>query len=253
MTTHGLQPRVPARASAPRGEVDVWYVVVSQRLADADVLSEVDRDRARRFVFPAVRLRYVVSHCATWRILSQYRHDVGASALCFRAGAFGKPALVDGGGLQFNLSHSGAAVVLAVAWAREVGVDLEEHRPIDHRQLSRTCFSPAERDALERVPASERMACFFRGWTRKEAYVKARGAGLSLPLDSFDVALERDRAALLATRPDDADAARWTMDALDLGEGRSAAVAYEGARTRVRLRRWPGGLELAPADASRAT
>src|SRR5262249_44357247 len=100
-------------------------------------------------------------------------------------------------------------------------------------------FSPAEVDALLALPPPARPAAFFRAWTRKEAYIKARGDGLALALDSFDVALAPDAPGmLLATRPDPAEAAPWTLAALEPGEGCAGAVAAEGRGWRLQCWQW---------------
>ncbi len=104
-------------------------------------------------------------------------------------------------------------------------------------------FSPRERAALATLEPSRQCHGFFACWTRKEAYIKAHGEGLSLPLDGFDVSLlPGETARLLGTRPDPAEAQRWVLRQLDVGRGYTAAVAVEG--TGWRLRTWDWGSKM---------
>ncbi|NUN53352.1 MAG: 4'-phosphopantetheinyl transferase superfamily protein, partial [Planctomycetaceae bacterium] len=153
----------------------------------------------------------------------------------------GKPRLggeCGQGRWRFNVSHSGGLWACAVALNREVGLDLEEIRPGRAvESIMNRYFSPAEAAALAALPGGEREAAFHRVWTRKEAWLKARGLGISIPLDSFEVSHGPGEARLLATRPDPGEAGRWTLRDLDLGPGYAAALCLEGtgpAEVRVR-------------------
>lgn len=140
------------------------------------------------------------------------------AALVFEVTQDGKPHLAAGNGtstLHFNLSHS--AGLGLVGWSREceIGVDIEQWRPMhDEAALVRRFFSPAENAAYEALPAAQRTAGFFNAWTRKEAYVKAVGRGLRLPLDSFDVSLGNGPESLLLRSSAHCDDGRvWSMAA----------------------------------------
>ena len=158
--------------------------------------------------------------------------------LQFERGGSGKPRLIaetDGNRLQFNVSHSGDLILIAVTIARAVGIDVEQIRPGTVAEQVARSFSSRERDALAGLRPPLLQDAFFACWTRKEAYIKARGDGLSLPLDSFDVAvLPGDRAQLIATRPDATEAKRWTLRDLDVGPGYKAALAVEGSDWRLK-------------------
>lgn len=150
-------------------------------------------------------------------------------ALVFEAGTHGKPRLAGadaGSGLEFNLSHSGDHAMLGCAWRRELGVDIEQWRQMrDEAALVRRFFSPAEQAAYAALPAGRRSRGFFQCWTRKEAYVKAVGRGLGLPLDSFDVSLDDGEGArLLRCSPLGGKELPWCLSAPDVGEQVSAAV-----------------------------
>jgi 4'-phosphopantetheinyl transferase len=157
------------------------------------------------------------------------------------AGLNGKPELVpalDATPVAFNISHSGDWILVALAQQRAVGVDVELMRSgMAVLEIAQQVFSEAERTGLAALPAAACEESFFVCWTRKEAYIKARGDGLSLPLDSFDVSFRAtDAAQLLATRPDPGEASRWTLRDLPLGAGYHAAVAAAGSGWQ--LRQW---------------
>jgi 4'-phosphopantetheinyl transferase len=153
--------------------------------------------------------------------------------LQFSSGSHGKPALAAqfmDSALEFNLSHSGDLALIGWAWRRAVGVDIEVWRSVsDEAALARRFFSAREHAAYEALPLTQRMEGFFNCWTRKEAYVKAVGRGLSLPLDSFDVSLEAGRAARLLRASEIAnDGRQWSLAAVNVGSGVSVAVVLEG-------------------------
>jgi 4'-phosphopantetheinyl transferase len=129
----------------------------------------------------------------------------------------------------------------AVARGREVGIDLEFiRRDLEVEQIAERFFSRQEIATLRALPADLRRDAFFLCWTRKEAYIKARGEGLSLPLDQFDVSLiPGEPAALLSTRPDSDEALRWSLQELPLGSGYVAALAVEGRGRSFSCWQWP--------------
>jgi 4'-phosphopantetheinyl transferase len=230
----------PAAPDLTAVEVHIWRiglespVEVIERLRD--VLTVEERARADRFQFERDRSRFIVGRSALRMILGQYL-GIEADRLAFRSGAWGKPGLEDNPtDLRFNLSHSHDLALLAVVRGREVGIDVERLRPLDDApRLVARFFSEAERAEFLALTEAERQAAFFRGWTRKEAYMKATGQGFSLPLAAFEVPLgPGSRPALLrvAGRPD--EPGRWTFRDLDPGPGFAAAVAVEGAGWKPR-------------------
>jgi 4'-phosphopantetheinyl transferase len=142
----------------------------------------------------------------------------------------------------FNVSHSDELALFAVASDREVGIDVERVRPVtDPEQIADHFFSAPERTALRAVPPDRRLEAFFDCWTRKEAYVKARGDGLAHPLDQFAVSLgpgEPARFLPVAGYPTPEPSA-WSLQALAPGNGYVAALAAEGHGWRTVSRRWP--------------
>lgn len=209
--------------------IDLW----SWRLVGGDptLLSAEERDRAARFAFPRDRDRFVAGRARLRAILGGYLGEA-PGAVRFRHGAWGKPE-VDGP--SFNLSHSGDRAMLAVAWDVPVGADIEAVRVVES-DLAQRAFAPGERRALAALPAEEQAAAFLRGWTRKEAYLKARGTGLSTELSSFEVTLGPDDPRLL--RCASGEAGLWRIADVDLGPGVAGAVAArtEGRPLRLRWR-----------------
>jgi 4'-phosphopantetheinyl transferase len=230
-----------------RDEVHVWRVPLDWpptriRALNA-VLSIDEKQKADRYHFAVDRARHVVGRGVLRTILAQcMRTD--AQRLCFEYSAFGKPRLAAGSTeipLQFNVSHSGELVLIVLTMGRAVGIDVERMRTdLEVERIAASFFSPQERLALQSLPAQLRFQAFFDCWTRKEAYIKAVGEGLTLPLDQFDVCfLPGQQPRLLATRPDPAEARRWVIQALDVGPCYRAAVAVEGAGWQLKMWDWP--------------
>lgn len=228
------------------GEVHVWRTALDlapdqvQRLRES--LSPDERARAARFHFERDRVRFTVARAGLRALLGRYL-GLAPSAIGFAYGDHGKPHLAapaPAGDLRFNVSHSGGVALYAVARGREVGVDVEGHRAdFATAEIAEGFFSLAERRALSALPAERRCEAFFACWARKEAYIKARGLGLSLALDGFDVSLAPgEPAALLATRDDPAERHRWSLHALDPGPGLAGAVVAEGRDWTPSCWRW---------------
>ncbi len=214
-------------------DVHVWVVDVEAGAARGEVLSAAERSRAERFRFEKDRNRFIVSHAALREILSGYTGRDPAS-IEFETLAHGKPALVDAP-LRFNLSHSAELALVAVAAGCELGVDIERIRPqLEMEAIARRFFSERETEALLEYSEAEREPAFFRCWTRKEAYVKALGGGLTIPLASFEVSLDAGSAELV--RGGDG---RWALHALEVNDSYAAALAVEGEPGEIRVRRWP--------------
>jgi len=236
----------PAMLTLSSAEVHVWqaclnpaasYVEDLQRALSADELQ-----RAARFHFPRDRRRYTVARGVLRDILGRYLGRP-PSELLFRYSAYGKPALADDfdvAGVRFNVSHSHEMGLFAVTCGREVGVDIEYlGREIRGEEIAEHFFSAQERANLRALPAEMKHRAFFNCWTRKEAYIKAHGEGLSLPLDQFDVSLAPgEPAALLATRSDPREALRWSLQALTPGPGYVAALAVEGQGWQLTCWQW---------------
>jgi 4'-phosphopantetheinyl transferase len=222
--------------------VRAWRIELRQPPAAvaraAALLAPDERERAARFHFERDRERFVLARGALREILAGC---VGAepAALRFVYSAAGKPALAPGLAagtpLSFNLSHSHQLALLAVTSGAAIGADVEHARDLpDLVSMARRFFAPGESRRLLALPREAQAAAFYRCWTRKEAYLKARGEGLPGGLDRFEVAFGLDeRPALLATHDAPAEAAHWSMLDLDLGPGYAAAIAVRATNTQM--------------------
>jgi len=200
-----------------------------------ELLSDDEKERAGRFHFEKNRNEYVLSRGRLRILLASYL-STSPAELCFTYSTHGKPSLntpARGATLAFNVSHTDVFAVCAFAWNRRVGIDVERIRKnFDPEQIAERFFSAAERLALRNLPEEQRHEAFFRCWTRKEAYIKAIGEGLSHPLHQFDVSFTQEEpAALLGTRPDGAEAGRWWLREIPLPANYIAALAVEAGRT----------------------
>lgn len=236
----------PSDPQVSGADVHVWRLplALSRRQIEAlrhDLCAD-EQERAARFRFDVDRDRFVVAHGGIRSVLAQY---VGMEPrqLRFRRGPYGKPAMAEGqagGGVEFNLTHSGEWALVAVARGRAVGVDIERARTIPEMEgVARSVFTPAEHEGLLRVGPSERFAAFYRLWTRKEAIIKAIGSGLSTPLDRLDVqpaAAHEGASFTVASDPDMGSA--WNGRSFAPAEGYEAAVAVEGVGLRVVYWQW---------------
>jgi len=227
-------------------EVHVWKASlgVSHNVVNhlKDVLSADECDRAKRFHFEKDRRHWIVAHGILRLLLGRYL-DVEAIELQFVTNDYGKPSLVQPPHevrLHFNLSHSGEIALYAFAYGRQLGIDVEYMRGLrDYEEVATHYFSSYECAVLRALPASLREEAFYMCWTRKEAYIKARGIGLSQPLDKFDVSLTpSEPAALLADRSDPEAPGRWSLYTLAPEDRYAAALAVEGGGWQLTLWEW---------------
>ncbi len=223
-------------------QVDVWRTRLDPPRDALDrlraSLSVEEAQRASRFHFSLDRDRFIAAHGFLRAILARYLH-CKPDQPTFSVNPYGKPALHDHE-LEFNLSHSGDFALIAITRDSRVGIDVEHIRQgISSQVIAQQYFSKSEFSELQRLPLEQREAAFFTCWTRKEAYIKAQGLGLSLPLESFDVSLTpNEPATLRATRPNPRDAACWTLFSLEVHPCYAASVAAEGRELELRLWDW---------------
>ena len=223
-------------------EVHVWRAdlnVPAERLEPLHaLLSSEERERAARFHFEKDRRHYTAARGILRSLLSDYL-SVQAGQIVFTYNKYGKPELdlgATGGSLRFNLSHSHGLALFGFTRDRDLGIDLELIRPERATdEIAERFFAAAETAVLRSLPKEIRSRAFFDCWTRKEAFIKARGLGLSLPLHSFVVSLAPgERPALLSLQSDPQAPARWSLRDLDVAENYAAALAVEGAAWRLR-------------------
>lgn len=216
--------------------VDVWRIAMDQPRTRVAALYAIldggEQARAGRFYFEQHRRRFTVARGVLRHLLGAYLR-ISPDRVAFAYGAHGKPSVARGANppdIRFNVSHSNECALFAFTLRREVGVDVEYMRAnLDVEALARHSFSRWEVEVLYNLPAPVRREAFFNCWTRKEAFIKAHGEGLSLGLDRFDVTLAPGEPAVLRRfEGNPAELAKWTMRALEAPAGYKAALAVEG-------------------------
>jgi 4'-phosphopantetheinyl transferase len=227
-------------------EIHLWRIDLHRDPAETARLESClipsERERATRFHFPQDRRRFVVRRAVLRHLLGNYA-GCCPEAVCLAHTAHGKPFLEHQeapDALRFSSSHSADLALIAFARGREVGVDLEFHRPLpEAAEMAKAFFSASEIAELAQVPEAAKQKIFFDGWARKEAFVKAIGLGLSFPLNHFSVSLSPGQpAALLQVEHDPAAVERWSMQAIDASPNCSAALVGEGKDLRVAYLEW---------------
>lgn len=219
-------------------EVHIWSVSLS--LSELQIkklqlfLSTDELKRARGFFFEKDKNHFIVARGLLRKILSFYI-DKQPYEFMFEYNKFGKPFLpreFEGDKFRFNLSHSHGNALYAVVLKHEVGIDIEYVREdFDDIGIANRFFSPDEVAALNSLSPEKQKEAFFLCWTRKEAFIKAKGKGLSIPLDQFDVSLIPGQTAqLLKTKYDRRDVSKWSLFDLPTKPGFAAALAVEGSQ-----------------------
>jgi 4'-phosphopantetheinyl transferase len=243
----------PASSSLCPGQVHLWRVSLDQPQAlvqqASSLLSIDEKARATKYRFARDRNRYIVGRAALRSIAGRYLHLPPRQPLFFYT-EYGKPFLApdtNPSDIRFNLAHAQEVAVIALTTGREVGLDLEFVKPIpDAAQIAALFFSHEENRELLTLPLGQRQDAFYRCWTRKEAYVKAIGEGLSHPLDRFQVSLAPNiPARLISVEGSPQEIARWEMISFDPAPGYIAALVVEGPGSEERLEHWhfrPEGL-----------
>jgi 4'-phosphopantetheinyl transferase len=235
----------PGRAHGDRRAADalhVWWIDL-ERIEEAawHVLSPEERTRAARFRQPGDRRCWSQARTALRQILAAYV-DAPPEALCFVPGPWGKLALAGTITIRFSLSHAGARAALAVAWERDVGIDLEPlapHLDRDLASLIRAGCSAAETARLLAIPPDARLEAFLACWTMKEAYLKAVGVGLSRDPRAIEIETASEARPIVRDPLAVGDHSVWTLHRLDAGPGWLAALAVADAAPRVEVFAWP--------------
>lgn len=233
----------PTELVLDAGEVHVWWIDLPQVDTGVDLLSADEWGRAARLHRARDRERWVAARVALRQILAGYLGRAPAE-LPIGRDPFGKPVLAGEPSLRFNLSHAGERAALAVALARDIGIDLEARAAVreDDADLGRliavTC-APAEARRLARLLLPERVDAFLALWTLKEAYLKALGAGLARDPRSVEIAIGADGRITLGDTSASRRETSCRLRRLDAGPGWVAALAVTGSETAVRERAWP--------------
>lgn len=244
MTTgESIAPKIPALASA---EIHVWCISLlasPMEIARAtEVLTGEERGRTRSFRLLPDQRRFVLRRARLRQLLASY---LAASPLDLRLepDPQGKPFLAKPTGsdeIKFSCSHSGDLALIAFARGVELGVDLQLHQPMnDAEDLARHYFSASEIRELAQLPPALKTTGFFNCWTRKEAFIKATGRGLSYPLDRFSVSLTPGQPAAILSAEDEPEAlTAWSLVSLEVAPDYSAALVFKDKRSQVRNLAW---------------
>jgi 4'-phosphopantetheinyl transferase len=222
-------------------EVHVWRVDLDCEEMGLhrfeETLAADEKARADRFVFRQDRTRYVAARGALRELLGRYLNRSPAEVE-FDYNSKGKPSLrakINKHSVQFNISHSHGLALLAFSLGRDLGVDVEFIRPeFPADEIAQRYFSPQEVMELRALPPLLRTEGFYLCWTRKEAYIKATGEGLHIPLDSFHVSLTPGQPERLES----ADSSRWSMRSLYPYAHYVGALVTEGQDLWLRQWTW---------------
>jgi 4'-phosphopantetheinyl transferase len=226
--------------SFPVNRIDLWRVSLDSPATEEDeasVLSSDEIARANRFHFEKDRLHFIRCRAALRRLLGKYL-TIPADEVRFQYLTNGKPQLgpdQNPHSLQFNVSHSAGLALIAFGTEHGLGVDIEKIRAdVDTAALSERFFSSRERAGLQQLPEELRVSGFFACWTRKEAFLKATGEGLSFPLADFSVSTHPDRGAELKEIKGNVEAGKqWFLADLTVSEEYRAALALQSNRCEL--------------------
>lgn len=217
--------------SATAATVEVHCVDVDRTdpAADSGLADPIDAARAERFRYPLDARRFLARRAAARRLLAA-RLGAAPHELRIAQGAFGKPFVL-GASLQFSTSHAGPLLLVALADALPVGCDIERARPArDLTAIAAACFTAGEASRIAKLCEIDREAAFYDCWTRKEAYLKALGTGLSLPMNSFEFAAVRDSGGVERL---DVDGSDWSSLGWNPAPGYRAAIVAPGGSWRL--------------------
>jgi 4'-phosphopantetheinyl transferase len=237
----------PQYLTLPDTGVHVWRInldIAPEHVwAYHNVLSADEQATAARFYFEKDRDHYIVARGVLRTILSRYL-DIAPDQIQFSYGSHGKPALTNSLGMEivnFNISHSHDLALVAISRGRQLGVDVEYiQKDFACEEIAQRVFSPHEVATLLNLPDDLKHEAFFNCWTRKEAYIKARGLGLSYPLAQFEVSLiPGEPARLVSVKSGDFfEASRWMLQELDLGPSYAGTLAVEGHDWQLECWQW---------------
>ncbi len=207
-------------------EVHVWSISLKQNDQVLEqlklFLSKEEKGRSEKFHSKQDQKNFIIAHGALQDILGRYLEGV-KPPLEFIKNKQGKPSLKESL-LTFNLSHSGDLALVAVAQGRQIGVDVEKIRKeTDIKNIAHRFFSIQETNQLTALPAEKQIEAFYACWTRKESFIKAKGVGFSLPLNTFDVSVNPEGATEILV----SDSLKWSLQDVMISPKYRAAVCAE--------------------------
>ncbi|MEW6067029.1 MAG: 4'-phosphopantetheinyl transferase superfamily protein [Nitrospirota bacterium] len=227
-------------------DIHIWRVALDSPVISVQKLKQTlsidERIRAERFHFEKDRTYFIIRRGILRTLLGFYL-GIDSRKLQFCYGKYGKPALADISGkgtICFNISHSGGVALYAFTRDCEIGVDIERIRDIPEMdQVVEHFFSEREKSVFRSLPKNRQKEAFFNCWTRKEAFIKAIGDGLYLPLDKFDVSATSDEPAkLLKIEGDSKGASQWFIQDLKPANRFASAIAVEGRNWQLHCWQW---------------
>ncbi|MCA9948481.1 MAG: 4'-phosphopantetheinyl transferase superfamily protein [Anaerolineales bacterium] len=237
-------PLAPADIHLEHGAVHIWSAGLQQSAAQMVVfwesLTVAERDRADRFHFDRHRRRFIVARGLLRHLLGRYL-GLEPHAVRLDFSAYDKPFLPENP-LFFNLSHTGDVGLFAFCLDTAVGVDVEKIKPLDDLDaIAARFFAPGEYQVLQSLPLQQQTSAFFRCWTRKEAFIKLIGEGLSYPLDNFEVTLAiNEPARFVSIEGSAVRAAAYHLEHLELARGYVGALAVQTGQSNLFFWRWSG-------------
>lgn len=220
-----------------KGQIHVWYVERADFNAanglDLKCFSKAELLRASKFYFERDRNTFLSARYLLRHLLAHYLQRA-AGEFTFSFNEYGKPYLAEEP-MYFNISHSGSSIAVAFTALGPIGVDIEQLRDIDYLKLASRFFAKKERIQLSSYQEEDRQMAFYRCWARKEAFIKAIGKGVSLPLDQFAISLDDDRYPSLIDMqwaPDQIP--EWTLESFDLKNGTPGALAIQSGEIETK-------------------
>ncbi len=228
-----------------RNKVHIWQacldVNASQIKNFLKTLTQDEQIRANRYMFTVDRQRFIAARGILRSLLAHYL-NTSSDKIVFKYGLAGKPEIAHPTtSLKFNLSHSSSTALYAFSWGSALGIDIEvsQHR-FSLESLTSSVFSVQEQTQLSAYPAQQRIDAFLRGWTRKEAFLKATGAGLSFPLLSIEVPFEKDiKDVLIGVKYDMGLKNHSRLYSFESFSRHAAALVIIGDPATITFNRWP--------------
>lgn len=253
MTTNlsdsGLERSLSALPSQPLTDSDLHIWCASLNASPENLsyylslLSPDEVRRAERFYFERDRNRFIIGHGLLRFLLGGYL-NMNPAEIVFVYGEYGKPSLKPvetNKVLEFNVAHSQDLVLYAFNWDRKVGIDVEYMIPLaDMDDFARQFFSPKESQFINSLSGKQKEDAFFKTWTCKEAFMKANGTGLTIPINQVEITLSaNEEVRLNSIGSDNDELARWHLELFEPISGYQAAMAVEGYDGRCFFRSYP--------------
>lgn len=211
----------------------LWYASFSNNTNNLsyylELLSADEIKKASKFKFEINQQQFIIAR-GILRLLSGKYLNIKPNAIDFKYGEYGKPEYGFHSDLKFNISHSGDLIVLGFVKDFDIGVDVEKVKnDFDVLEIASNFFSALEIETLKKVPKAQQVEYFYRCWTRKESFIKAKSLGLSFPLDSFSVCIHSDKKSeLLETKWDAAEKHQWKLFTLSPKPDYLSAISIQG-------------------------